>query len=100
MRSFDEMRPPPDWMMTADLYILDLLDKVDIVLSPPVLAFELDYHGDYMSQRCRAMAKAGLIESVHEEKSGPYRITDLGRRYLDEDLSEEERERLDGFTVE
>jgi repressor of nif and glnA expression len=97
MRCFEEMRPPPDWMMKADLYILDLLDQVDLALSPPVLAFELDYHGDYMSKRCRVLTEAGLLESAREEKRGLYRITDFGQRYLNEELSNEERSSLVEF---
>lgn len=100
MRCIEEMRPPPDWMMRADLYVLDLLDGVDIALSPLVISFELDYDGDYMSARCRALDEAGLVEKAREGKRGLYQITDLGRRYLDEDLSDEERERLDEFSAE
>lgn len=100
MPPLEEMRPPPDWMKTADLYLLHLLDEVDIAISPPALALELDYHRDYMSQRCRVLAEAELVESAREEKRGLYRITDLGQRYLAEDLSDNEREQINEFSVD
>jgi DNA-binding transcriptional ArsR family regulator len=99
MRSIEQMRPPPDWMMTADLYILDFFDQVEITLSPLVLAFELDYSRQYVSKRCRTLTGAGLLTLPRGEDShGLYALTDFGRRFLNDELTDEESERLAEFT--
>jgi predicted transcriptional regulator len=94
----EEMRPPPDWMMTADLYILDFFDQVGISLSPLVLAYELDYTRQYVSKRCRTLTDVGLLTLPRGEDSyGLYELTDLGHRFLNDELTDEEREHVNEY---
>lgn len=82
-------------MMKVDLQILSILHEADLAIPPYTLAFELDYGSAYMSQRCRALTEVGLLELARGEKRGLYQITDLGRRYLNEELTEAEWEQIE-----
>jgi hypothetical protein len=95
---------PMDWMMHVDLYILDELEKSDIILSPRVVAAAIDYRRNYVAKRSREMIDAGLVRNVDEDElpgdvseRGMIVITDLGSRYLADELTDEEAERLEEF---
>lgn len=79
------MRPRVSWMTRADDAILELLRESGIAANPSTIAFNIDYDNRYVSQRCRKLSDNELVERVHETKA-MYRITDLGRRYLDGEL--------------
>ena len=81
------MRPRVDWMTQADERTLEFLHEKDIVASPPVIAANIDYTQEYISRRCRKLTNAGLLQRVDASN---YRITDLGERFLDGDIDEDE----------
>jgi predicted transcriptional regulator len=76
-------------MTQADERVLEFLHEKDIVASPTVIAANIDYTAEYISRRCRKLADAGLVQRV-----GPsnYRLTELGKRYLNGDVDAEEFE--------
>ena len=93
---------PLEWMMHADIYILDELMKTNRIYSVKDMAVATDYQRSYMSRRYGALREAGLIEQPEDEEVpadvnpiGMARITDKGERYMNEELSDEELEELE-----
>lgn len=76
-------------MTQADDRILETLAETQLVLSPRVLAVNIDYTRHYISARLRILAEAGLVERVEE---GLYRITESGEAYLAGELSAKDLE--------
>lgn len=77
--------------------ILELLSESDMVLTPKVMAFEIDYDYTYLRQRLGVLKRHGLIEHPIEtpsgvSRSGVYEITRLGQRYLEGETTQEEME--------
>jgi len=81
------MRPRVDWMTQADERVLEFLHEKDIVASPTVIAANIDYTAEYISRRCRKLANAGLLQRVDPSN---YRLTDLGRDFVDGDVDADE----------
>jgi len=80
-------------MTRADDYILELLDNADIAANPATISYNIDYDRSYISKRCRILDAAGLVNREDADRA-MYRITDLGRRYLDDELTSSEEEDL------
>ena len=83
------MRPRVDWMNQTDDRILELLDESDLILTPAVMARNLEYTRNWVSRRVGKLEEAELVESVD---SGYYRISDRGRAYLAGELDAEDLE--------
>jgi len=81
------MRPRVEWMNQTDDRILELLDESDLILSPSVIAKNLEYTRNWISKRLSLLVNAGLIEQVDE---GYYVITDRGRAYLGGELDSDD----------
>ena len=81
------MRPRVEWMNQTDDRILELLDESDLILSPSVIAKNLEYTRNWISKRLSLLVNAGLIEQVDE---GYYVITDRGRAYLSGELDSDD----------
>jgi Mn-dependent DtxR family transcriptional regulator len=78
------MRQPGEWMhLPTDHFLLEMLEETDMVLSPAVLARNLDYNRVTVSRRLTELTSYGLIERVDR---GYYRINEDGQTYLDGDL--------------
>ncbi|MCU4926934.1 hypothetical protein OB905_13245 [Halobacteria archaeon AArc-dxtr1] len=56
---------------------------------PAVIGRNISSHPDYVGQRCRTLAKNDLL---HRADDGYYSLAELGRRYLDEEISADELE--------
>lgn len=89
VKKFQVMRPRVEWMTQADERILEFLADKEIVASPSVIAVNIDYTKEYISRRCNKLEDAGLIQRVEARN---FRITNLGRGYLDGTL---DTDRLD-----
>ena len=76
-------------MTQADDRILETLAASDLILSPRVLAVNIDYSRHYLSTRLGKLRDAELVERVDD---GLYQITDRGRSYLEGDLEAVELE--------
>lgn len=82
------MRRPPDWMkLPADDRILEFFGSHDIILSPIVVAKNMDYGQQYVRERVRELTNYGLLD---KESRGYYRINDQGRAYLDGEIEPDE----------
>lgn len=64
--------------------------------SPALIAANLDKSAGHVRRRMRVLAAAGLITRTNEQ-AGYYAITDLGRRYLSSELTDDEIIRLQEF---
>lgn len=80
------MRPRVSWMNQTDDRILELLDESGLILSPSVIAVNLDYTRNWVSRRISKLVDAGLIEKVD---GSYYGISELGRAYLEGNLDAE-----------
>ncbi|OYR80253.1 MarR family transcriptional regulator [Halorubrum sp. E3] len=83
------MRPRVEWMNQTDDRVLELLAESDLILTPAVIAKNLEYTRNWVSRRIGRLEDAGLVEPVD---SGYYRITDRGRAYLAGELDTEDLE--------
>jgi len=83
------MRPRVDWMNQTDDRILELLEESELILSPAVLAKNLDYTRNWVSRRMSRLLEAGLVEQVD---GSYYQISELGHAYLAGELDAEDLE--------
>ncbi|OYR58036.1 transcriptional regulator [Halorubrum ezzemoulense] len=82
------MREPAPWMqMPIDDRILEALATSGLVLSPSVIAFNIDKARSEVNRRLSVLVDHGLVERV---KRGYYTITETGEQYLAGDLDPEE----------
>ena len=77
------MRPRVEWMNQTDDRILEALDESQLVLTPVVLAKNLDYSRSWVSTRLSKLVDAGLVTN---SEGSFYQITDLGNEYLSGNL--------------
>jgi len=83
------VRPRISWMNQTDNRILELLDESDLILSPGVIAVNLEYTRNWVSRRVSKLVEAELLERVD---GAYYRITDQGQDYLSGDIDAEKLE--------
>lgn len=74
------MRKPADWMTPLDDRILEVLESAGLVLSPAIIAYNLDKSREAVSRRLSELADHGLVTKVER---GKYKITDQGSGYLE-----------------
>ena len=74
-----QIRRPADWMTPMDDAILELFHSSDLVLTPAIIALNIDHSREEVNRRLSALAEHGLVERVER---GKYRLTELGERYL------------------
>jgi len=79
------MRQRPDWMSPTDDLILQTLADSDLVLTPAVLAYNLDISRDHVNRRLSKFTEVGL---VNRPDRGYYTISETGEQYLAGDLGE------------
>lgn len=72
------VRDPAEWMTPMDEKILDLYRTTDIVLSPAIIAYNVDHSREAVSRRLSTLTEHGFVEHVDH---GKYRMTDLGEHY-------------------
>lgn len=73
------MRKPGEWMQPLDDRILEVLDSSGLVLTPAVIAYNLEKSRGAVSRRLSELAEYGLVDRVER---GKYEITDRGAAYL------------------
>lgn len=89
------------WVTGVDRALLEWLSRNDIVFSPSILDANLkrdlpekEAPGySQVSRRVRALYNAGFLERFGETQ-GKYVLSDLGRRFVEDDLDLDEREEL------
>ena len=81
------LREPAKWMNDTDDRILETIYEVGnmtpLALSREGKVERIDIGRKYAGQRCRLLARAGLLEWVDE---GLYAITETGEAYLTGDV--------------
>lgn len=85
------IREPEDWMLPVDDAILSLFHSADLVLTPSIIAYNIEYSRDEVNRRLVELEKRGFVTKVER---GKYRITALGRQYLDGAVSHSLRSQL------
>ncbi|MCU4971150.1 MarR family transcriptional regulator [Halobacteria archaeon AArc-m2/3/4] len=73
------MRRRAGWMTQLDDEVLELLDSSGLVLSPSIIAYNLDRTREGVSQRLSLLVEHGLVVRVER---GKYQITTEGEQYL------------------
>jgi predicted transcriptional regulator len=81
------MRQRADWMTHMDDLVLEILRSSGLVLSPSIIAFNLDASREAVNRRLKELTEYGLVERIER---GKYRITRNGETYLDGDLDASE----------
>jgi Mn-dependent DtxR family transcriptional regulator len=76
-------------MNQIDERILEMLENSGLILTPTVLAANLDYERSWVSERLGKLRDAELVERVAR---GKYRISEKGRRYLTGEIDASELE--------
>lgn len=79
-----QVRQPSEWMLPVDDAILSLFHATDLVLTPSIVAYNIDYSRDEVNRRLTELEQRGFVERVER---GKYRLTVLGKQYLEEPLS-------------
>ena len=83
----DKLRKPASWMqLPIDDRILESLDSSGMILSPSVIAINIDKSRDEVNRRLSVLVEHGLVSRV---KRGYYEITTLGQDYLAGDRNPE-----------
>lgn len=80
------MRPRVPWMNQTDDRILEALSESNMMLTPAVLAKNLDYSRTWVSNRLQKLVDVGLVDNPERSY---YQITEKGRKYLSGDLDAE-----------
>ncbi|AQL41629.1 hypothetical protein BV210_02370 [Halorientalis sp. IM1011] len=92
------MRARVVWITIGDVDILEFLDGHELdefEAQPSHIAKNTTKAASTVRDRIRVLRVAGLVERTDDR--GYYRISDLGRRYLSDDLTEDELEELEDF---
>lgn len=82
----------PEWMTESQYRILDILTESEKlqILSPSVIAINLDYDRSTISRGLSELEEHDLVEKIDD---GYYLITDRGRRFVSGEI---DPERLSG----
>lgn len=91
LREPSQVRKPADWMLPIDDAILGLFHSTDLVLTPSIIAYNIDYSRDEVNRRLIELEKRRFVFKVER---GKYRITTLGRQYFDGSVSHSLRSQL------
>ena len=74
-----ELRHPGEWMVPMDDEILELFHSAHLVLTPAIIAYNIDRSREEVNRRLSELETHQLVERVER---GKYRISQLGERYL------------------
>lgn len=78
------VREPAPWMqLPIDERILEAFESSGMILSPAVIAINIDKSRDEVNRRLSTLVEYGLVTRV---KRGYYEITTEGRQYLSGEL--------------
>lgn len=73
----------------GDDRILGLLEESGLILSPSIMAANLELSRPHISARLAELLEHGLVEQT-DTGQGHYRVTDKGRKYLSGEIRENE----------
>lgn len=75
-----QVRQPSEWMLPIDDAILSLFHATDLILTPSIVAYNIDYSRDEVNRRLTELEQRGFAEKVER---GKYRLTVLGKQYIE-----------------
>ncbi|QLD89451.1 ArsR family transcriptional regulator [Natronomonas salina] len=78
------IRQPPEWMLPIDDAILQLFHTSELVLTPSIVAYNIEYSREEVNRRLAELEERGYVERVER---GKYRVTALGRQYIESPVS-------------
>jgi len=87
----EEMVERVSWFSPVDYEILIFFEDHDILVSPKVIANNIDYDRQYVSKRCVELMDKGLLR---KDETSLYELTDLGRDFLEGTIEAPEIEEL------
>ena len=80
----DVVRQPAPWMqLPIDERVLEALDSSGMILSPAVIAINIEKSRDEVNRRLTILVEHGFVTRVQR---GYYEITERGERYLTGDF--------------
>lgn len=79
VRDPSRVRPREAWMRPVDDRILETCTAADLVLTPAIVAYNIDYSREEVNRRLSELERRSFVKRVDR---GKYRITDRGRAYL------------------
>lgn len=74
-----QIRHPEAWMRPADERILEVFHSSGLVLTPAIVAYNIDYSTKEVNRRLSELTDHDFVERVER---GKYRMTDIGEHYL------------------
>lgn len=77
------MRKPGEWMTPMDDQILELFHSANLVLTPAIIALNIDHSREEVNRRLGELESHGLVA---RPERGKYHITELGERYLNGEI--------------
>lgn len=86
------MRPRIRNMRESDKRILKFLyngDESELIATPVIIAANIDYADDTVRKRMKPLRSSDLVK-YHDEGRGMYTIGDLGRKYIENDLTDDD----------
>lgn len=86
-----QVRRASDWMLPVDDAVLSLFHATDLILTPSIIAYNIDYSRDEVNRRLTELEQRGFVEKVER---GKYRITALGKQYIEGPASSDLRNHL------
>ena len=90
----EQIRQPEEWMLPIDDAILALFHSTDLVLTPAIIAYNIDYCREEVNRRLIELERRGFVTKVER---GKYRITILGMQYLRGSVPQSLRTRMRAF---
>lgn len=80
LRNPERVRQLDEWMLPVDDAILDLFHSKGLVLTPAIIAYNIDYSREEVNRRLVELESRGFVTKVER---GKYRITNLGNQYVE-----------------
>lgn len=74
-----QLRHPREWMRPIDERILELFHSSDLVLTPSIIAYNIEYSSKEVNRRLTELVDHEFVERVER---GKYRVTEVGELYL------------------
>ncbi|OIB57342.1 hypothetical protein [Natrialba sp. SSL1] len=75
-----QVRQVDEWMLPVDDAILGLFHSKDLVLTPAIIAYNIGYSREEVNRRLVELESRGFVTKVER---GKYRITSLGKQYIE-----------------
>lgn len=79
-----QVRQQAEWMMPVDDAILDLFHSKELILTPAIIAYNIDYSREEVNRRLSELENRGFVIKIER---GKYQITELGRQYIEGSVS-------------